>query len=144
MTYTLKITHYNTSANVFFETASENAHLLPALAQVGQSIHMKNNVVWNGQETVYQQDVNGTYMRVYTQPNFTSVESAETRFNDFSNSTFWQENVFEWNKNNGIKGRFEILDENGNLVKLLHDNRGISVQGSGPSAWVPYVPLENV
>lgn len=142
--YTLKFTHYNTSANVFFETAPENAHLLPELAQVGLSVYLKQNLVWWGQTTVLQQDADGTYMRIHTQPNFDSIESAEVRFNDFQKSSFWQENIFEWNKNNGVKGRFEILDENGNMVKLLHDNRSISVQGSGPSAWAVYVPLENV
>lgn len=147
--YTLKITHYNTSANVFFETAPENAGLLPELNQISQSIHEKNNVIGPGldlnfQTLSYEQDQDGTYTRTYLQPGFDSVEQAESRFNDFSNSLFWQENVFEWNKNNGVKGRFEILDENGNMVRLLHDNRGISVQGTGPSAWASYVPLENV
>jgi len=142
--YTLKITHYTTSGNVFFETAPENVGLLARLSQVVNSIHEKNNVESGNQVVTYHQDQSGTYIKTTLQPNFSTVEQAEGRFNDFANSTFWQENVFEWNKNNGVKGRFEVLDENGNMVKLLHDNRGISVQGAGPSAWAPYVPLENV
>jgi hypothetical protein len=147
--YTLKMTHYNTTANVFFETAPENAGLLPRLSQICQSIHEKNNVISPGiaydiVDPIYAQEQDGTYTRTVLQTSFTSIDQAETRFNDFLNSPFWQENVFEWNKNNLVKGRFEVLDENGNMVRLLHDNRSISVQGTGPSAWAPYVPLENV
>jgi len=142
--YTLKMTHYNTSANVFFETAPENAGLLARLSQTVASVHEKNNLDGGNQLVTYSQDQSGTHIRTIMQLGFDSIEQAETRFNDVSNSTFWQEHIFEWNKNNGVKGRFEIVDDNGNIVQLLHDNRGISVQGTGPSAWVPYVPLENV
>lgn len=142
--YTLKMTHYNTSANVFFETAAENAGLLPRLSQTVASVHEKNNLDGGNQFVTYSQDQSGTHIRTIMQLGFDSIEQAETRFGDVSNSTFWQEHVFEWNKNNGVKGRFEIVDDNGNTVRLLHDNRGISVQGTGPSAWVPYVPLENI
>ena len=142
--YTLKMTHYNTSANVFFETAPENAGLLPRLSQTVASVHEKNNLDAGNQTVTYSQDQAGTHIRTIMQLGFDSIEQAETRFGDVSNSPFWQEHIFEWNKNNGVKGRFEIIDDNNNTVRLLHDNRGISVQGSGPSAWVPYVPLENV
>ena len=146
--YTLKMTHYNTTANIFFETDPENAGLLPRLSEICQSIHEKNNVINPGisyeiVDPIFGQEQDGTYTKTVLQSGFTSIDQAETRFNDFANSPFWQEHVFEWNKNNGVKGRFEVLDENGNMVRLLHDNRNISVQGTGPSAWAPYAPLEN-
>lgn len=146
MYYTLKMTHYNTSANVFFETAAENYGLITRFSEICQSINEKNNVEagTNHRIETYGQDQTGTYIRTTLQLGFVSAEDVENRFNDMLNSSFWQENIFEWNKNNNVKSRHEILDENGNMVKLLHDNRGISVQGSGPSAWAPYVPLENV
>lgn len=139
MAYILKKTHYNSSAPVFFMEAPENAILLADKQLVFASIYYKHGIDYAQVSVAYGQEPDGTHTRIETQP-FESVEAAESFFNDVSNSPFWQTHMFAWNRDNGVKGRFEITDEAGNLVKLLHDNRGITVSGEGPTAWAPYVP----
>lgn len=139
MSYILKQTHYNPISAVFFEEDPENANLLADRLVTHNSIYLKNNVDWMSRQTSYGEE-DGVYTRTTTIP-FDTIEEAETFFNDIRNSLFWQQHMFPYYRDSGIKSRFEIVDQNDNLVQLLHDNRSITVAGDGPSAWEPYVPV---
>jgi hypothetical protein len=140
MTYSLISKFYNQTQNLFFETAPENASLLGRFAEMKASISLKHNYDFHLVSRTTTQESDGTWVYTITSTNIPTVEDAETRYQDQLNASFWQDHIFEWNKNNNVKSRTEIVDSSGNLVKLLHDNRSIGVAGSGPSAWAPYVP----
>lgn len=139
--YFLKTTNYNPTANVWFDTAPENAALESDRMFMAVSLHNKNEVdAIHGVNTTYGQEPDGTYTKTHVIRGFSSVDAAETYVQDQLNSSFWQQNIFPWQRDNGVKSRTEITDASGNLVQLLHDNRSISVQGDGPSAWALYTP----
>lgn len=142
--YALKTTFYNPEENLFWHNAPENASKLSDLKAVSQSILRKNNIDWMGGSEQYGQLPDGTYTFTITYDYIDSVEQAEARFMDFSANNLWQDDMFAFHYAHGVKSRGEILDQDGNLVKLLHDNRGVGNYGvlSG-ATWQPYVPAEN-
>jgi hypothetical protein len=127
MIFTLENIHINPTKNLFFHQTG--------IATKEQSFEHINPIVqkhikqgsWCGESGWYLKTMqssplpNGSWKLITIIPNFVSIASAIEFFKDsIADGTEFRRLKRAWHQDNGILNETNVLDENGNIVEVVH------------------------